>query len=306
MSLVKYEILLNALKYGSITAAAEQMGYTQSGVSHMLNSLEDELGVKLIIRNKKGVHLTSSGEILLPYIKKVVAENEAFLQAVSEVNDVLRGQLTIGSFATVSSHYLPHLIRDFNKVYPNVTFRLVHGSYGEIEHWIETRQVDCGFVSLPTRPEFQTIPALEDRLVAIVGKEYPHHFPNDRNVTLEEIARQDMVLIETDTDYDLVRLFKDTPYKWKARVITDDANATLKMVEHDMGVGIFPITYLSNMSEDIDVYEIETDFKRTLALAYTDLKNASPVMKRFVQFIKESESTRFAAFNHIKAVNDPK
>ncbi len=123
-------------------------------------------------------------------------------------------------------------------------------------------------------------------------------------MTLEEIARQDMVLIETDTDYDLVRLFKDTPYKWKARVITDDANATLKMVEHDMGVGIFPITYLSNMSEDIDVYEIETDFKRTLALAYTDLKNASPVMKRFVQFIKESESTRFAAFNHIKAVND--
>ncbi|MBQ3390321.1 MAG: LysR family transcriptional regulator [Firmicutes bacterium] len=305
MSLVKYEILLNALKYGSITAAAEQMGYTQSGVSHMLNSLEDELGVKLIVRNKKGVSLTSSGEILLPYIKKVVSENEAFLQAVSEVNDVLRGQLTIGSFGTVSSHYLPHLIRDFNKEYPNVSFRIVHGNYGEIEHWIETRQVDCGFVSLPTRDSFTTIPALQDRLVAIVGKDYPHHFPKDRKVSLEEIARQDMVLMEDDSDYDLTLLFKGTPYHWKPKVVVGDNNAALKMVEHDMGVCIFPITYLSDLSEFIEVYEIDTDFTRTVALAYTGLKEASPVMKRFVQFIEERGSMSFAAFNHIKAVNDP-
>ena len=141
MSLVKYEILLNVLHYGSITAAAEQMGYTQSGVSHMLNSLEDEFGVKLITRNKKGVHLTSSGEILLPYIKNVILENDALIQAISEVNDVLRGHLTIGSFTTVASHYLPHLIRDFNKVYPNVTFKLKNGTYGEIEHWIETLMI---------------------------------------------------------------------------------------------------------------------------------------------------------------------
>ena len=305
MSLVKYEILLNALKYGSITAAAEQMGYTQSGVSHMLNSLEDELGVKLIIRNKKGVSLTSSGEILLPYIKKVVSENDAFMQAVSEVNDVLRGQLTIGSFATVSSHYLPHLIRDFNREYPNVTFRMVHGSYGEIEHWIETRQVDCGFVSLPTHPEFHTIPALQDRLVAIVGTDYPHNFPKDRKVTLEEIANQDIVAMEMDTDYDLVRLFKGTSLKFEPKVITDDANATLKMVEHDMGVAVFPITYLSDLSEQIDVYEIDTEFTRTLALAYTNLKEASPVMRRFIEFIKKQGPMSFAAFNHIKAVNDP-
>ena len=305
MSLVKYEILLNALKYGSITAAAEQMGYTQSGVSHMLNSLEDELGVKLLIRNKKGVQLTSSGEILLPYIKRVVAENDAFMQAVSEINDVLRGQLTIGSFATISSHYLPHLLRDFNKLYPQVTFQMIHGSYGEIEHWIETGQVDCGFVSLPTRDNFTTIPALEDRLVAIAGKDYPHDFPKDRNVTLEEIARQDMVLMETDTDYDLMRLFKGSPVRWNPRVITDDANATLKMVENGMGVSVFPITYLSDLPEGIDVYEIDTDFKRTLALAYTDPKDASPVMKRFIRFLEESGPDRYAAFNHIKAVNDP-
>ena len=71
MSLVKYEVLLNALEYGSITAAAEKMGYTQSGVSHLINSLEKELGVKLIIRGRNGVRPTPVGESLMPYIRRI-------------------------------------------------------------------------------------------------------------------------------------------------------------------------------------------------------------------------------------------
>ena len=58
MDTKKIRALLTALDTGSLTAAAEELGYTQSGLTHMMNSLEDELGVKLLVRSKGGVRLS--------------------------------------------------------------------------------------------------------------------------------------------------------------------------------------------------------------------------------------------------------
>ncbi|MBQ2845910.1 MAG: LysR family transcriptional regulator, partial [Firmicutes bacterium] len=100
MDTLKYEILLNSIETGSISAAAEKMGYSQPGASHMINSLENELGLKLISRTKNGVKLTPTGKALLPYIKNVVSENNSLLQAASEMSGLLKGSLLIGSMDT--------------------------------------------------------------------------------------------------------------------------------------------------------------------------------------------------------------
>ena len=66
MDTKKIRALLTALEKGSLTAAAEEMGYTQSGLTHMMNSLEDELGIRLLVRSKGGVRLSPAGRELLP------------------------------------------------------------------------------------------------------------------------------------------------------------------------------------------------------------------------------------------------
>ena len=65
----KVSALLTAIDRGSLTAAAAELGYTQSGLTHMMNSLEDELGVSLLIRSKGGVRLSPTGQELLPKLK---------------------------------------------------------------------------------------------------------------------------------------------------------------------------------------------------------------------------------------------
>ena len=68
MSIKKYEVLLQTADLGSFTKASEVLGYTQSAISHIVTGLEDELGLKLLTRDRFGVRLTPEGEALLPAI----------------------------------------------------------------------------------------------------------------------------------------------------------------------------------------------------------------------------------------------
>ena len=91
MDTKKTKALLLALERGSLTAAAEELGYTQSGLTHMMNSLEDELGIRLLVRSKGGVKLSPAGEILLPRLRELTACAEELEREI----EVLREQKKI-------------------------------------------------------------------------------------------------------------------------------------------------------------------------------------------------------------------
>lgn len=71
----KLEALLMAVDLGSFTKAAEVMGYTQSGLTHMMNSLEREVGFTLLERGRGGVRLTKDGERVAPAIREFLQAN---------------------------------------------------------------------------------------------------------------------------------------------------------------------------------------------------------------------------------------
>lgn len=72
METKKWEALLTAVELGSFTRAAEKLGCTQSGLTHMMNSLEGEVGFPLLVRDRYGVRLTTAGERLLPAVRELL------------------------------------------------------------------------------------------------------------------------------------------------------------------------------------------------------------------------------------------
>ena len=72
MDIKKIRAMLVAAECGSLSSAAEKLGYTQSGLTHMMNSLESELGVNLLIRSKTGVQLSEEAKALLPYMQSLL------------------------------------------------------------------------------------------------------------------------------------------------------------------------------------------------------------------------------------------
>ena len=98
METIKGKALLMAADLGSMTAAAEALGYTQSGITRMISSLEEEIGLPLLSRGKAGVKLTENGRLMIPAIRKMVNAAELVNQLAAEVQHVATGVITIGSY----------------------------------------------------------------------------------------------------------------------------------------------------------------------------------------------------------------
>ena len=77
MDLTKYQVFLKTVECGSFTAAAQQLSFTQSGVSHAISGLEEELGVTLLSRSRGGVTLTADGWALMPYIQEICRQQRS-------------------------------------------------------------------------------------------------------------------------------------------------------------------------------------------------------------------------------------
>jgi len=172
-NLQKYLALLKTVEYKSFTKAAAELKCSQSGISRMIGDLEHEWGVNLLARSRAGVYLTAEGQKLLPYVRAVYQQCERLQTQVDEQNGLQSGLIRIGTFSSVATHWLPNIIREFQKNYPNIEYELLLGDYDEIENWILDGRVDCGFLRLPACAELDTVFLEQDRLLAVLPENHP-------------------------------------------------------------------------------------------------------------------------------------
>jgi DNA-binding transcriptional LysR family regulator len=134
MSIQKYEAFLKIVEMGSLTKAAQALGYTQSGISHMLNALEKEWSLILLSRDRSGIRLTSDGLQTLPFMRNICDMHHELINELENLHGLQSGLIRIGTFTSVAVHWLPDMIKTFQDKYPNINFELLHGDYTEIEN----------------------------------------------------------------------------------------------------------------------------------------------------------------------------
>ena len=173
MSIRKYIAYLRTVETGSITQAANELGYTQSAVSKMISDLEQDWQVKLLTRNHSGIEISSDGMVLLPTIREIVKDYEDLNFAVSELHGLQSGTLRLGCFTSLAISLLPEILKDFHQTYPNIQIQLMTGEYYEISEWLRRGAIDCGFLAIPASNDFETTPILHDTMVAILPKDHP-------------------------------------------------------------------------------------------------------------------------------------
>ena len=143
----RYIALQKIVELRSFSKAAAALGYTQSAISQMIASLENELSIKLLYRSRTGVHLTLEGEDLFPFVQKTVLQYQAMEERSKEIRGLETGIIRIGTISSISCHWLPGLIQEFQQSYPNVQFVLHQGDYTTIPEWVRTGEADFGFVN---------------------------------------------------------------------------------------------------------------------------------------------------------------
>ena len=284
MSIRKYIAYLRTVETGSITQAANELGYTQSAVSKMISDLEQDWQVKLLTRNHSGIEISSDGMVLLPTIREIVKDYEDLNFAVSELHGVQSGMIRIGTFSSGAIHWVPNIIKAFQKDYPGVDYELLLGDYSEIEEWIAQGRVDCGFLRLPTRPEFDTIPLGQDRLLAILPEGHP--LESCDKVPIAALCAEPFMLLEKAAQAEVSEVFERNGLKPRVHFTTWDDYAIMAMVESGLGVSMLTEMILKRTPFHIVAKELDVPAYRETALALRDRKTASVAVKKFLEYLQ--------------------
>lgn len=284
MNIQKYMAFVRTVEYGSFTKAAEALNYSQSGISRMILDLKKEWNVVLLERGKTGVRLTSDGMKLLPCARNVCLEYEKLQTEVSELNGLQSGLIRIGTFSSVAAHWLPNVIREFQKAHPHIDYELLLGDYTEIEAWTLEGRVDCGFLRLPARPEFETIFLEQDRLLAVLPEH--HALARLEKVPVAALCDDPFLLLEKGGKAEVSEIFERCGLTPNVRFTTWDDYAIMSMVESGLGVSILPELILKRVPYRIVAKELDVPAYRRIGVALRSRKNASLAVRRFLEYLQ--------------------
>ena len=144
MEKINAEVFITVAKLGSFRKAADKLGYTQAGISYIINSMEEQAGIKLFEREFGGVKLTQDGENLLPVMKQLYSCEQLVNQQIDKLKGLDTGHIRLLSFNTVIVCYLPKILRDFKAKYPGIDIELLAcDSPAEAIEEIRNGNADC-------------------------------------------------------------------------------------------------------------------------------------------------------------------
>ena len=284
VSIQKYLAFVKTVECGSFTRAAGVLNYSQSGISRMIGDLEREWQVTLLERGKAGVRLTSEGTRLLPYAKRVCSEYEKLQAEVDEINGLKSGLIRIGTFSSVATHWLPNIIREFQKEYPGIDYELILGDYTEIETWIEEGRVDCGFLRLPARKALDSLFLEQDRLLVVLPEGHP--LAALEKIPVSALCREPFMLLEKGAKAEVSEIFERSGLSPKVHFTTWDDYAIMAMVESGLGISILPELILKRIPYRIVARELEFPAYRNIGLAWKEKKGTSPMLRRFMEYLE--------------------
>src|SRR5258708_28390601 len=181
---------------GTFTAGALRVHVTQAAISMQIRQLETEIGARVFVRAPRHVILTEAGEHLLQRARHILLEHDAALDEIAEFAGAKRGRLRIGSAsAGVTAEFLPRILKDVRKHYPNADISVTSGTSDALVQQILAAEVDIAFVSLPVEARgIHTERLNEDQLVAITSPR--HALARQRTVSPDALAGERLILGE--------------------------------------------------------------------------------------------------------------
>lgn len=281
MSLSKYRAFVVTADLHNLTRAADKLGYTQSGVSHLINALETELGIPLLTRSKSGTVLTPEGATLLPYVRRLLELEEDIRSTALDLQGLTAGTLRVGTFSSVAIHLFPRILSRFRALCPGVEVSVFNGDYADVENALLNGEIDGGFVTLPSREEFTVFPLERDRLLAVVDEGNPLGQKSD--LEPKDLQNQTFIVPAEGSHYNIGKLFARTGFTPKNWLNINDDYAAVVMVRRKLGVTILPELMVRNLPmEGLRAIPLRGS-EREIGFAVQRNHRLSPAVRAFLE-----------------------
>lgn len=285
MTLTQLEIFSAVAACRGFTAAALQLGISQSGVSHAIESLEQEFGVSLL-RRGKNPELTHVGARLLRQAQAMLGMAETMRQEASAARGMKRGTLRIGSFGpTASLRLLPPVLEKFRAAFPGIEVHVDEGPDAEVTQWLADYRVDVGFVTLPNE-RFDTYFLMQDQLVALLPAAHP--LAGKRAVTLADLCASPFAMTRAGSEDIIGRLFHSAGLQPDIHCRSLQLVSTIAAVARGDAVSIVAESALPpEAAPNYVVKPLRPAALRKVGLAVPDTGRMSPATREFIRIAQQ-------------------
>lgn len=275
----KLQVFLKIIETGNLTTAAAQLGFTQPGISHILGSLEEDLGLILFERGRLGASLTKEGQALEPYIRKAFQAEADLENAAMELKGLSKGSIKLGSYTSFSLEYLPALLRTYSAKYPGVEIEVKNLLFEEIEAGLLDGSLDCAFMTRRSGAGYRQTDLMSEDMMAVMPKSHP--LAGRSSIAPEDLNGENLIVPAEQLAYDIGSMLKAKNVVPGSFTKSNDDLAALKHVIYGDGITIFSRSLAANLDPLAAAVPIE-GFKRRIVLAVPDRQYQSPCVREFV------------------------
>ena len=284
METARCKAFVAAAEHGSLTMAAEELGYTPSGVSQLVKAFEDEMGFPLLRRSNKGVGLTREGETLLPVVRALLQQEERLFQEADNLQGLDTGHITIASYSSIATHWLPKVISVFEKKYPGITIELREGIRSQVVEWMENSEADLAFFTYMEGVDCEWRPLADVPLLAMLPPDHPR--AHDESFPLTACADYPFVLPAFGQDIDTMQALERAGVQPHVRFSTLEDYSAMAMVANGLGISVMNALLLTNCPFDLALLPLDPPQHLTFCAAVRSWEQASPAVRKFSSYAR--------------------
>ena len=290
----KLEILMTAVDLGSFSKASEVVGYTQSGLTHLVDSLEREVGLRLVRRDRSGVSLTREGEALMPSIREFLRENAKLENQIAAITEKKSETIRVAAYASIAMHWMPEILYRFRRVCPDidVDLRMVDHELEPFE-LLEKWETDVIFAARQPGFACDWTPLWNDPMCAIVPLEYPLKgdvFP------VGEFADKEFLMPYGRFDLDARAVFEQNGVEPRIRPCYVDDETVIRMVGKGLGLSMMAEMMIRGQLDGVRVLPIRPTAGRELGMGLHPREALSEGIARLrscvLEFIEDAARAR--------------
>ena len=241
ITLLQARILLAVSRHGSFTRAAIALHRTQPAITIQVRQLEGMLGVRLLDRTTRSLHLTPAGQEVVQVFASVLGEMDAMVERVQSLRAKRAGIVRLGCLPSVAASSLPPVIAAFRKKFPGIHFVVRDGLGDQVIRRVRDGEVEFGISDvIANQGDLVSVPLFEERMCAFFPVR--HALQKAPRIDIETLVAQDLILMAPGSN---ARRVVDAAFAAAGRTATPTGEASymssaIGMVEAGLGVAVLP------------------------------------------------------------------
>ncbi|MGH8452707.1 LysR family transcriptional regulator [Pseudomonas sp.] len=288
MNLMHWRLLVAVADHGSITAAAECVGMTQSAASQAMAGMEATLGAQLFTREPRKTLPTALGLSVIEQARVMMGALQTIRSTVEEAKPMLRGTLRVASFPIVLDTFLSPLLLRFKRLYPGIEVTTLEVTDNEVNTLLDADLIDLGVVLNPKPERNATVLGRDNWLAVVPAQHELAQRPMGATVTLAELLEQPFVLATGGCTANARSLSADAGLALRdVRVEVREWSSAFSLVREGIGVTLVPEMTLPVQRDGLRVMPLSVPVHREFSLVVSPNRGPSAAAQALLKMLAD-------------------